>query len=128
MRVATIESTVTMRTNRAYSAVFSRSLASKNSRAEKVGSIRSPGTCVRHRYHAAASQPRTTRAIVATAHLGSPLRAAVISDIHGNLYALEAVLDALEKDPPDEIWSLGDTIGYGPRPNRCAALMQERAG
>jgi predicted phosphodiesterase len=55
------------------------------------------------------------------------LRVAVISDIHGNLYALEAVLAALEKDPPDEIWSLGDTIGYGPRPNRCAALMQERA-
>jgi diadenosine tetraphosphatase ApaH/serine/threonine PP2A family protein phosphatase len=55
------------------------------------------------------------------------LRAAVISDIHGNLYALEAVLDALEKDPPDKIWSLGDTVGYGPRPNRCAALVQERA-
>jgi diadenosine tetraphosphatase ApaH/serine/threonine PP2A family protein phosphatase len=54
------------------------------------------------------------------------LRAAVISDIHGNLYALEAVLDALEKDPPDKIWSLGDTVGYGPRPNRCAALVQER--
>jgi diadenosine tetraphosphatase ApaH/serine/threonine PP2A family protein phosphatase len=54
------------------------------------------------------------------------LRAAVISDIHGNLYALEAVLDALEKDAPDKIWSLGDTVGYGPRPNRCAALVQER--
>jgi diadenosine tetraphosphatase ApaH/serine/threonine PP2A family protein phosphatase len=54
------------------------------------------------------------------------LRAAVISDIHGNLYAFEAVLDALEKDPPDKIWSLGDTVGYGPRPNRCAALVQER--
>ena len=55
------------------------------------------------------------------------MRAAVISDIHGNLYALEAVLDALKKDPPDKIWSLGDTVGYGPRPNRCAALVQERA-
>jgi len=55
------------------------------------------------------------------------LRAAVISDIHGNLYAFEAVLDALEKDPPDKIWSLGDTVGYGPQPNRCAALVQERA-
>jgi predicted phosphodiesterase len=55
------------------------------------------------------------------------LRAAVISDIHGNLYALEAVLAALEKDQPDQVWSLGDTIGYGPRPNRCAALTQERA-
>jgi diadenosine tetraphosphatase ApaH/serine/threonine PP2A family protein phosphatase len=55
------------------------------------------------------------------------LRAAVISDIHGNLYALEAVLAALEKDQPDQVWSLGDTIGYGPRPNRCVALTQERA-
>ena len=55
------------------------------------------------------------------------MRAAVISDIHGNLYALEAVLDALEKDPPDEIWSLGDTVGYGPRPNRCVALVEECA-
>ena len=55
------------------------------------------------------------------------MRAAVISDIHGNLYALEAVFRALEKDLPDELWSLGDTIGYGPRPNRCVALVHERA-
>jgi predicted phosphodiesterase len=56
-----------------------------------------------------------------------PLRVAAISDIHGNLYALEAVLDALEKDKPDEIWSLGDVVGYGPRPNPCCALVAERA-
>jgi diadenosine tetraphosphatase ApaH/serine/threonine PP2A family protein phosphatase len=55
------------------------------------------------------------------------LRVAVISDIHGNLYALEAVLEAVEADAPDEVWSLGDVVGYGPRPNRCCALVQERA-
>lgn len=56
-----------------------------------------------------------------------PLRVAAISDIHGNLYALEAVLDALEADDPDEIWCLGDVVGYGPRPNPCCALVAERA-
>jgi diadenosine tetraphosphatase ApaH/serine/threonine PP2A family protein phosphatase len=55
------------------------------------------------------------------------LRVAVVSDIHGNLYALEAVLDAVAADGPDEVWSLGDVVGYGPRPNRCCALVQERA-
>jgi diadenosine tetraphosphatase ApaH/serine/threonine PP2A family protein phosphatase len=55
------------------------------------------------------------------------LRVAVISDVHGNLYALEAVLEAVEADAPDEIWSLGDVVGYGPRPNRCCELVQEHA-
>ncbi len=41
----------------------------------------------------------------------------VISDIHANLTALEAVL----ADAPDfdELWCLGDLVGYGPRPNEC---------
>jgi diadenosine tetraphosphatase ApaH/serine/threonine PP2A family protein phosphatase len=41
----------------------------------------------------------------------------VISDIHANLAALEAVLD----DAPDfdELWCLGDLVGYGPKPNEC---------
>jgi diadenosine tetraphosphatase ApaH/serine/threonine PP2A family protein phosphatase len=56
------------------------------------------------------------------------LRVAVISDIHGNLYALEAVLGALEREQPDAIWSLGDVVGYGPRPNACCRLVAERAG
>jgi diadenosine tetraphosphatase ApaH/serine/threonine PP2A family protein phosphatase len=55
------------------------------------------------------------------------LRVAVISDIHGNLYALEAVLDALAAERPDEIWSLGDVVGYGPRPNPCCRLVAEHA-
>jgi diadenosine tetraphosphatase ApaH/serine/threonine PP2A family protein phosphatase len=55
------------------------------------------------------------------------VRVAVVSDIHGNLQALEAVLMSIDRDAPDEIWCLGDLVGYGPRPNRCCALVAERA-
>jgi diadenosine tetraphosphatase ApaH/serine/threonine PP2A family protein phosphatase len=55
------------------------------------------------------------------------VRVAVVSDIHGNLQALEAVLASIDRDAPDEIWCLGDLVGYGPRPNRCCALVAERA-
>ncbi len=54
------------------------------------------------------------------------MRIAVISDIHANLHALEAVLAAIEAEHVDEIWCLGDTVGYGPRPNECVALVRER--
>jgi len=50
------------------------------------------------------------------------MRVAVISDIHGNLHALEAVLADIDSQAPDEIWCLGDVVGYGPRPNECVAL------
>jgi predicted phosphodiesterase len=55
------------------------------------------------------------------------LRVAVISDIHANLHALEAVLSVLDDERPDAIWNLGDTVGYGPRPNECCAVAQVRA-
>jgi diadenosine tetraphosphatase ApaH/serine/threonine PP2A family protein phosphatase len=55
------------------------------------------------------------------------LRVAVISDIHANLHALEAVLEAVDADPPDELWCVGDLVGYGPRPNEVVALVRERA-
>jgi diadenosine tetraphosphatase ApaH/serine/threonine PP2A family protein phosphatase len=55
------------------------------------------------------------------------VRAAVISDVHGNLHALEAVLESIGTDAPDTIWCLGDLVGYGPRPNPCCALVEERA-
>ena len=55
------------------------------------------------------------------------MRVAVVSDIHSNLHALEAVLEAIEGDAPDELWCLGDVVGYGPRPNECCALVEERA-
>jgi predicted phosphodiesterase len=55
------------------------------------------------------------------------MRVAVISDIHGNLHALEAVLAAIGDDRTDEIWCLGDVVGYGARPNECCARVAERA-
>ena len=55
------------------------------------------------------------------------MRIAVLSDVHSNLHALEAVLAEAEAGAFDAIWFLGDLVGYGPRPNECAALLQERA-
>jgi diadenosine tetraphosphatase ApaH/serine/threonine PP2A family protein phosphatase len=52
---------------------------------------------------------------------------AVISDIHGNLPALEAVLAAIDEQAPDELWCLGDLVGYGPWPNEVTASVRERA-
>jgi predicted phosphodiesterase len=53
------------------------------------------------------------------------MRALVISDIHGNLEALNAVLAAAE--PYDVLWNLGDVVGYGGSPNEVVALMREKA-
>ncbi|HEY7197584.1 MAG TPA: metallophosphoesterase family protein [Gaiellaceae bacterium] len=55
------------------------------------------------------------------------MRVAVLSDIHANLHALEAVLAAVDADKPDEVWFLGDLVGYGPRPNRCRVLLEPLA-
>jgi diadenosine tetraphosphatase ApaH/serine/threonine PP2A family protein phosphatase len=55
------------------------------------------------------------------------MRAAVISDIHGNLPALEAVLPQIDAERPDVIWCLGDLVGYGPWPNEVTAVVRERA-
>jgi predicted phosphodiesterase len=55
------------------------------------------------------------------------MRVAVVSDIHSNLHALDAVLAAIDADPPDELWCLGDVVGYGPRPNECCATVAARA-
>ncbi len=51
----------------------------------------------------------------------------MISDIHANLPALEAVLAEIERDPPAELWCLGDVVGYGAQPNECSRLVAERA-
>jgi diadenosine tetraphosphatase ApaH/serine/threonine PP2A family protein phosphatase len=51
------------------------------------------------------------------------MRLLIISDIHANLTALEAVL-AHAEGQWDEIWCLGDVIGYGPDPNACVALLR----
>ena len=55
------------------------------------------------------------------------MRVAVISDIHGNVHALERVLDQVARARPDALWCLGDLVGYGPRPNECCELVRERA-
>jgi predicted phosphodiesterase len=55
------------------------------------------------------------------------MRVAVVSDIHANLHALEAVLEAIDANPVDELWCLGDLVGYGPKPNECCAIVQARA-
>lgn len=54
------------------------------------------------------------------------MRIAILSDIHANYHALEAVLAAVDREEADEVWCLGDTVGYGPRPNRCCAVVAGR--
>jgi predicted phosphodiesterase len=51
-------------------------------------------------------------------------KTAIISDIHGNLEALEAVLREIMHMGIDEIWCLGDIVGYGPNPIECTDLVR----
>ena len=54
------------------------------------------------------------------------MRIAAISDVHANLPALEAVLEATEAAGVEETWCLGDVVGYGVEPDACADLVRER--
>jgi diadenosine tetraphosphatase ApaH/serine/threonine PP2A family protein phosphatase len=54
------------------------------------------------------------------------VRVAAITDIHSNLAALEAVFEAIDETGVEEIWCLGDVIGYGGDPDACADLVGER--
>ena len=51
------------------------------------------------------------------------MRILILSDIHANLLALEAVLD--HAGEVDAVWCLGDIVGYGPSPNDCVARVRE---
>ncbi len=53
-------------------------------------------------------------------------RLAILSDIHGNLPALEAVLDDIQAQGLKEIYHLGDLVGYNPFPNETVALVAAR--
>jgi len=53
------------------------------------------------------------------------VRRALISDIHGNLEALEVVLDDIKSQGITEIFCLGDIIGYGPNPRECIDRVME---
>ena len=53
------------------------------------------------------------------------MRVLILSDIHSNAVALETVL--ADAGSYDQLWNLGDTIGYGPQPNECMAAMRAHA-
>ncbi|MEM6690049.1 MAG: metallophosphoesterase family protein [Planctomycetota bacterium] len=53
---------------------------------------------------------------------------ALISDIHGNLEALQAVLADIKSRGVGSVYCLGDIIGYGPNPCECLDLVMQRCG
>ena len=53
------------------------------------------------------------------------VKRAVISDIHGNVEALQAVLRDIERQRVDEVFCLGDIVGYGPNPCECVKLVRD---
>jgi diadenosine tetraphosphatase ApaH/serine/threonine PP2A family protein phosphatase len=55
------------------------------------------------------------------------MRIAVISDVHANGRALREVLRAIDRESVDVVWCLGDTVGYGPKPNECCDDVRARA-
>ena len=54
------------------------------------------------------------------------MRLALLSDIHANLPALEAVLAEIADTGVEQSWCLGDVVGYGAQPDECATLVRER--
>lgn len=55
------------------------------------------------------------------------MRYAIIADIHANLAAFTAVLDDIEhREGAEEVWCLGDVVGYGPDPHQCIELLSRR--
>ncbi len=55
-----------------------------------------------------------------------PVKRAIISDIHGNLEALTAVMEDIDRQRVDAIYCLGDVVGYGPNPCECVKSVRER--
>jgi predicted phosphodiesterase len=55
------------------------------------------------------------------------MRVAIVSDVHGNRHAFEAVLDAVEASGAEELWCLGDLVGYGAEPDACVELARRHA-
>jgi predicted phosphodiesterase len=55
------------------------------------------------------------------------MKVAVISDIHGNRQAFEAVLEAIADSEAAELWCLGDLVGYGADPDACVELARRHA-
>ncbi len=55
------------------------------------------------------------------------MKIAVVSDIHGNRQAFEAVLDEIAESDCRELWCLGDLVGYGADPDVCVDLARDQA-
>ena len=55
------------------------------------------------------------------------MRVAIVTDIHANKQALEAVLDEVRAAECDAMWCLGDLVGYGGDPDACVELIREHA-
>ena len=55
------------------------------------------------------------------------MHVAIVSDIHGNRHAFEAVLDDVRNAERDAIWCLGDLVGYGADPNDCVRARARAA-
>jgi predicted phosphodiesterase len=55
------------------------------------------------------------------------MRIALLSDVHGNLPAFRSVLDDVRDSGAEEIWCLGDLVGYGADPDACVTLAREHA-
>ncbi len=54
------------------------------------------------------------------------MRYAIVADIHSNLAAFKSVLADIEmRGGADEIWCLGDVVGYGPDPHQCLELLRQ---
>src|SRR3954468_19234632 len=53
------------------------------------------------------------------------MQVAIVSDIHGNRHAFQAVLEDIAAGPAVEVWCLGDVVGYGADPNDCCELARE---
>lgn len=55
------------------------------------------------------------------------MKVAITSDIHANRHAFEAVLDAIAASEAEEMWCLGDIVGYGADPDACVELARSHA-
>ncbi len=55
------------------------------------------------------------------------MRIAVVTDIHANRHAFEAVLKDIDRSDAEELWCLGDLVGYGAEPDACVLLAREHA-
>ncbi len=80
-------------------------------RRRRRDAARRPGGRCRQTDHAGPARPPIDTMLVA-----------VLSDIHANLQAFDAVLADTHALPVDETWCLGDVVGYGGDPNACVAL------